>query len=209
MPQEKHIRTLGVERHFLQVAQECLLWAYAKYDQPARCQLEFWGWAFGLYTWQLNNPNTPGATTIMEQSLDWPWLELQQRARRFLERLFAGFDKRRPPTVAVMPRAWYPALGRRGEKVLRWRPLLGGPEDPWAWVLFFLDELLTDLDGVSADVVSRCASCGHYFIRAAARRKHYCSNACRNRALYLRRKARRSAPRRQRRPGRRALRTRV
>jgi Family of unknown function (DUF6076) len=195
MPEGTFTRTLGVERRFLQAARDCLLWAYAEYEQPARCQLEFWAWALGPYTHQLMNPNTPHATGVLEKSADWPWLALQRQARRFLEKLFAGVGNKRPPTVAVMPRALRPARGDRGDIVLRWQPLLSGLKKPWDWILLFLDELLTDLDGVSKGVVSRCASCGHYFIRATARRKDYCSDACRGRALYQRRKFRQAGTR--------------
>src|SRR5215469_14677704 len=55
------IRKSGVERHLLRAAQDCLLWAYKKFEQPTRCQLEFWEWAVGLHVWQLQNPPTPEA----------------------------------------------------------------------------------------------------------------------------------------------------
>jgi hypothetical protein len=93
-----------------------------------------------------------------------------------------------------MPRALLPAGRKGGRVVLRWRPPFSVLKKPWDLVLFFLDDLLADLDGVSLDMVGKCPLCGHYFIRAAARRKNYCSDTCRNRALYQRRKSRRTAP---------------
>ena len=184
-----------MERLFLQAAQDCLRWVYAEYEQPARCQLEFWEWAMGLHPWQLRSPNIPQAKSLLEQSGDWPWLLLQRRARQFLERLFGGIQGGKPRTVPVMPRALLPAQTSSGQVVLRWRAPFSALKKPWDWVLFFLDDLLADLDSVSLEVVGRCALCGHYFIRAAARRKNYCSDTCRNRALYQRRKSRRAAPR--------------
>jgi hypothetical protein len=195
MAQGTLIRKSGAERHILQVAQDCVRWVYAKYDQPERCHLEFWAWAMGLHTWQLLSPNTPHTKSLLEQSGDWPWLVLQRRARRFLENLFGGMRGERPPTLAVAERALVPQRTKSGEVVLRWRPLRPTSEKPWDWVRFLLDDLLADLDGVSLDVIARCALCGHYFIRAAARRKNYCSDTCRNRALYQRRKSGRTARR--------------
>jgi hypothetical protein len=194
MPQGALIRKSGVERHLLQAAQDCLRWSYAEYDRPARCQLEFWAWAMPLDTSDLLSPKTPHARSVLEQSAGWPWLRLQRRARRFLERLFGGMRGERPPTVAVAQRALLPVRTKSGQMVVRWRPLFRPPKKPWDLVLFFLDELLADLDGVSEDVVARCALCGHYFIRVAARRRNYCSDTCRNRALYRRRKSRRTVP---------------
>jgi hypothetical protein len=143
----------------------------------------------GLHVWQLKDPHTLGAKSLLKDSVNWPWLRLQHRARRFLEKLFAGIESVKPPLVRVMPRGLLPARAYGGSIVLRWRPPLSRLEKPWDWVLFFLDDLLADLDGVSVDVVGRCRMCNHWFIRAAAGRKNYCSDTCRNRALYQRRKS--------------------
>jgi hypothetical protein len=191
MPGGKLIRKSGVKRYILSAAHECLAWAYKRYENPRRCQLEFWSWAMGLHTWQLLRPDTPAAKGLLEASGGWPWLQLQRRTRRFLEKLFAGIGSDKPPLVRVMPRGLLPAPVDGEGIVLRWRSPVTWPEKPWDWVMFLLDDLLSDLDGVSLDVVGRCALCNHYFIRAAARRKNYCSDTCRNRAVYQRRKGKR------------------
>jgi hypothetical protein len=183
------VKNTGVRRFHLKAADESLAWAQRKYTDPQRCQLDFWSWATGLETHQLLRRDIPEQENVLSQSEAWPWLKLQRRAGRFVEKLFEGFESDRPHLVHVMPRSLIRLPSKTSPAIVRWFPPLRVPDTPWDWFILFFDEVLTKLDGASADIVDKCPVCKRWFIRTRAGTKKVCSDACRSRALYQSRKA--------------------
>jgi hypothetical protein len=184
------IQGSGVRRFHLQAAQDCLAWMYGTYSRPDRCQIDFWAWAGGMESWWFSDPNNPVAKQLLSDSADWPWFALQRRARRLIESIFGGLAAGSRPVILLRPRALGVAWPVNERRALRWITPRSRARKPWDQVLSFIDELLSNLDGANVEVLGKCGFCSHWFVRAAARRKGYCSDTCRNRSRYQRRKNR-------------------
>lgn len=183
MPLSDLLTASTVSRHVLQSGREFFEWLYREYDKPERCQLEYWAWFTGLETSALISSETKGQTSIAANSAAWPWLKLQRWLRDVVEALFSSVEQGKMVRIRGRERFVTRLTDWKGRDALRFRPRWPPKPNAKAWLLYGLDELLCDLDGVAQESLARCAICDHFFIRVVARRGEYCSAHCRNRAL--------------------------
>jgi hypothetical protein len=188
MPIARSFAPAARRPHILRQAQEFLTWLYTKWADTQELRLQFWLWYLGITKRQAKRQVAPQMEQILSDSADWNWPQLQQWLRETIEEQFQHLAAAQGYALPVSPRALVVTKGSCGVESLRWVPMWPHPLDAQRFGIYALDELLTDLHGVTGDVVGRCRVCQHYFIRRRAGRGDFCSPACRYKAKNQRRR---------------------
>ncbi len=174
------------QRVGLEYLRELLVWLYKQHrSREAACH-SFWLWFTGV-TERQAQPGGPGdLTPLVADTRHWNWLRFQEELRRDVERVLATLEtptfKSRRPQGRIL-QSW---LDPSGRPVLTWRPVFPKKLTANAVGHFVLDDLFTDLHGVSARSIGQCPQCTHFFVHGRAGNGAYCSARCRYAAAYSR-----------------------
>lgn len=170
-------------RHRLKYVRGLLDWAYGVNRSPADLQKEFWEWYTGVYAGQAMQAVPHAWGMLMRDTSGWDWPALQSQVRNIIKALLlpkGKVRKLRPITVERGLGIWKAEDGKRYFHYST-RPDLRLDQSAYAEAA--VDMMLSDLHGISTEVMNVCGVCGRPFIAVRPTRSMYCSGACRNRAF--------------------------
>jgi hypothetical protein len=184
------------QRVGLDSLQGLLAWLYTTHKSDEAGCYSFWLWFTGVTERQVKQGGPGDLTSIIAHTRKWKWPTFQRDLRSSVEAVLEKLDKPIAETRRPHRRILQAVADSSGRPILSWRPTLSPKFTAADLASFAIDELFTDLHGVSAKAVGRCRQCAHFFVRGRAGNGLYCSQRCRYAAAYLRKHGSRLAPRR-------------
>lgn len=176
-------RTPLATRHRLEYVRVLLDWAYGTGRSKQDLRGAFWTWYCGVYQKQAMR-KVPGPwKRLMQRTVGWDWATFQGKVRETIEAVLRPKGKPlrlRPVAVARGLGIWEADDGKRYFHYST-QPPPGC--DPDVYVEAAIDLMLSDLHGLSTEVMDVCQECGRLFVRLRPTRTRYCSASCRGRAF--------------------------
>lgn len=170
-------------RYRLEYVRDLLDWAYAFNRSGKEIQRTFWEWYNGVYANQVMQAEPHAWKTLMRDTADWDWPAMKRRVRETIEGVLRPKGKVQRLRPIEAPRGLGIWEAEDGKRYFHYStiPNLALAQDSYADAA--VDMMLTDLHGISTEVMHECEVCGRLFVGLRPTRSRYCSGVCRNRAF--------------------------